>query len=209
LLSSFLASTSAHQLTLCGVFLQDWVKQCAKTAEERALFANRTVENGPIVAALTRLTERTSPETYYESEQDLAAIKAELSTICDLIGAAGDQAQRERLVSGTAKLADIKHFLQVNFADSLKVSSKRAAMRQQISDRKSGLDVALMRFEKAQTELDSRVATSAAAALIWLRVTPRRLNPIIQNVMKGIKVSPISEESIMWALTSHELAERT
>lgn len=165
------------------------MQESAKTVEERARFAVRLAENDRIVPALINLTEREAAETYYESEQDLVAIRKELSTICDLIGGAGDLPHGARIISGTATLAEIKHFLRVNFADLLKVSSRRAAMRQQLADRKTGLEVALMRFERAQTELDNRVATSAAAALIWMRVTPQRLNPIIQKVMKGIKVS--------------------
>ena len=189
MLSSFLVSTSSHQLTLCGVFLQEWVQKSTQTPQERAGFATRLAENGRVVAALTNLTERNPPETYYESEHDLTVIKKEMAAICELVAGSADAPRREKIVSGTATLADIKHFLRVSFDDSLKASSRRASMRQQLADRKSGLEVALLRFERAQKESDNRVGTSAAAALIWMRVTPQRLNPIIQNVMKGIKVS--------------------
>lgn len=165
------------------------MQKSTQTPQERAGFATRLAENGRVVAALTNLTERNPPETYYESEHDLTVIKKEMAAICELVAGSADAPRREKIVSGTATLADIKHFLRVSFDDSLKASSRRASMRQQLADRKSGLEVALLRFERAQKESDNRVGTSAAAALIWMRVTPQRLNPIIQNVMKGIKVS--------------------
>ena len=165
------------------------MQESTKSPQERAKFASRLADNGRIVTALANLTERSSPETYYESEQDLAVIKKEMAIICDLVGGSADALRREKIVSGTANLPDIKSFLQESFDDLLKASSRRAAMRQQLADRKGGLDVALLRFERVQKELDNRVGTSAAAALIWMKVTPQRLNPIIQNVMKGIKVS--------------------
>lgn len=188
LLSSFLMSTSAHQLTLCGVFLQEW----AQASEgERTRFIDRLPDTAQVISALANLTERQPPEAYYEAMQDLASIKQETKTIRSLVESTrntGKSIERNPQEAEKTSLAEVRHFLTSTFDDLLQKSPKRLAMRQQLADRKTGLETALLQYERSNSKLDSQVTTSAAAALIWMKVTPSRLNPIIQNVMKGIKV---------------------
>lgn len=171
--------------------MQEWSQA---TEGHTIRFAERVPESGQVVSALANLTERQAPEAYYEVMKDLAAIQQEAETLRSLLGNATSTTKSSPRVEAVDKfnLADIKQFLASTFDHLLSKSAKRSAMRQQLTDRKVGLETAVLQYERSKVKLDNRVSTSAAAAIISMKVTPPRLNPIIQNVMKGIKVGQIS-----------------
>jgi TATA-binding protein-associated factor len=177
-------------LILCGVFVQEWSQA---TGGHTVRLADRVPESGQVISALANLTERQAPEAYYEVMKDLAAIQQEAETLRLLLENATSTTKFSPQVEAidTLSLADIKQFLASTFDHLLSKSTKRSAMRQQLIDRKVGLETALLQYERSKDKLDIRVSTSAAAAIISMKVTPPRLNPIIQNVMKGIKVGQI------------------
>ncbi|KAJ9125341.1 hypothetical protein QFC22_000301 [Naganishia vaughanmartiniae] len=189
LVSSFLMSTSSHQLTLCGIFMQEWAQVVEQYAETPCSFMDILPEASRIVTALAELTERGTPEAYYEVAKDLTSIKQETTAIRLALENAkkASDTSSSSLENGETSLADVKNFLGTTFDTLMQTSLRRSPLRQQLVDRKNGLATAVLQFERSRVEMDNRVATSAAAALIWMRVTPPRLNPIIQNVMKGIK----------------------
>lgn len=188
LVSSFLMSTSSHQLTLCGIFVQEWAQVIQKYAQTSGSFVEILPEASRIVTALAELTERGTPEAYYEVTKDLTSIKQETAAIKLTLENSKNASNASSAESIVTSLADVRNFLVSIFDDLMQTSLKRSPLRQQLVDRKNGLATAVLQFERSRAEMDNRVATSAAAALVWMRVTPPRLNPIIQNVMKGIKV---------------------
>ncbi|KAJ9102250.1 hypothetical protein QFC19_004795 [Naganishia cerealis] len=145
-----------------------------------------------MITALAELTERGTPEAYYEITQDLTSIKQEMAAIRSTFEQSREAPNTSSPVKESISLADVKKFIGSTFDDLMQASSRRSNLNQQLVDRKIGLETAVLQFERSRVGMDNRVATSAASALVWMKVTPPRLNPIIQNVMKGIKNEPNS-----------------
>lgn len=186
------------------MFVQDWSQA---TEGHTIRFAERVPESGQVINALANLTERQAPEAYYEVMKDLAAIQQEAKTLRSLLENAAKSSPRLEAVDHLS-LADIKQFLASTFDDLLSKPLKRSSVRQQLTDRKVGLETALLQYERSKDKLDNQVSTSAAAALISMKVTPPRLNPIIQSVMKGIKVGQISLQSCYLLIIGNHETER-
>lgn len=184
--------------------MQDWSQA---TEGHTIRFAERVPESGQVINALANLTERQAPEAYYEVMKDLAAIQQEAKTLRSLLENAAKSSPRLEAVDHLS-LADIKQFLASTFDDLLSKPLKRSSVRQQLTDRKVGLETALLQYERSKDKLDNQVSTSAAAALISMKVTPPRLNPIIQSVMKGIKVGQISLQSCYLLIIGNHETER-
>lgn len=188
LVSSFLMSTSSHQLTLCGIFVQEWAQVLQQNAKTSGSFVEILPDASRIVTALAELTERGTPEAYYEVTKDLTSIKQETAAIKLTLENSKKTSTAVSVQNGVTSLADVKNFIRSTFDELMQTSLRRSPLRQQLVDRKNGLATAVLQFENSRLGMDNRVATSAASALVWMRVIPPRLNPIIQNVMKGIKV---------------------
>jgi hypothetical protein len=75
--------------------------------------------------------------------------------------------------------------------DLLQRHGCNAAPGDQLSSRLSNLQAALERHDQEKLSMDVRVMASAASAVVSTRNLPPKLNPLIQNLMRGVKVSSL------------------
>lgn len=195
LLGGYLTSTSAHQLSLCGILVEEWTRVRDETlqdeGEQRLQDALPSVE--PLIDLLDRLVDVGPPGDLYESKASLQAIRQEAKTLVSLV----DRHSKETVDPATledrwavATVEDIEALLDSGLDASLNklTPAKRKLASAAVKDRLTTLATALDRHRRQQVQLGIQVQATAAAALIGMRFVPAKMNPLMKGIMSGVKV---------------------
>lgn len=187
LISGYILSTSAYQLAMIAILAEEWMHQ-RDLQHPPSTFesAIETIDGlQPIVDLLTKTIETASPPMYYELAKHGAVIQSEASSIS--LATKKEKAGRKRKLDGEEvplmSLSEAETFLET--------FNSPPDMPQSLKDRLASALTSLVRYREERINLDARVLSTTAGALVSMRFTPPRLNPLIQSIMKGIRGEPI------------------
>lgn len=196
LLGGYLASTSAHQVSLCGILIEEWTRvrdeDFTSDLGTRLEVALPSVE--PLVVLLERLVEAGPTAELYEVQTSLQAIRQEAKMLATLIDRQSKVSVDEKLRTDwydRLSLEQVQDLLETGFAASIErlPSSKQKLARAAIKDRWATLTTAISRHRLQREQLEIQVKATAAAALIGMRFVPAKMNPLMKGIMSGVKVS--------------------
>jgi hypothetical protein len=216
-----LTSTSAHQLSLCGILIEEWTgvrdESSREEGEQRLQDALPSVE--PLIDLLDRLVDAGPPADLYESQASLQAIRQEAKTLVSLV----DRHSKDMLDSATleerwaqATIEDVEALVGNGLDEAMNKLSpaKRKIASAAVKDRVNTLATALDRHRRQQIQLEIQVQATAAAALIGMRFVPAKMNPLMKGIMSGVKVCVyrggccLLESSFLLG-TAHDSSKRT
>lgn len=183
LISGYILSSSAYQLTMVTVLAQEWMYRRDERLPPTS-FETASVKLGelqPIIELLTKTIESTSLPMYYELQRYAVVIQREATAISHVV--VKEKAGKKRKLDAPEEQPFLTLVKAETFLDKTNVNDIPASLR----DRFASACTALARFRDERAAADTHVVTAAAGALIAMRVTPPRLNPLIQGIMRGIK----------------------
>lgn len=183
LISGYILSSSAYQLSMVAVLAQEWMRRRDERSPPTS-FETASVKLGElqsIIDLLTKTIETPSLPMYYELQRYAVVIQREATALSHVV--AKEKAGKKRKLDA----ADEQPFLTLAKAETFLEKTDPADIPPSLRDRFASACTALVRFREERVAADTHVVTAAAGALIAMRVTPPRLNPLIQGIMRGIK----------------------
>jgi TATA-binding protein-associated factor len=192
LLSGYLASTSAHQLSMCSILIEEWTRVRDEDYSEHLASRLEVVLPSvePLVGMLERLVELGPPAGLYEVQTSLQAIRQEAKMLANLIDRHRPESASTEDVYAMATLEQVQDLLDGGLDDSLAriPAVKRKQAKASVKDRRTTLATAISRHRIQQEQLEIQIQATAAAALIGMRFVPSKMNPLMKGIMSGVKV---------------------
>jgi TATA-binding protein-associated factor len=197
LLSGYLTSTSAHQLSLCGILVEEWTRVRDETYRDDVTrrLQDAVPSAEPLIELLDKLVDVGPPSDLYEAQASIQAIRQEAKTLVTLVERHNKDSYDPLVVEERWAAASI-HDVEVLLATDLEVAlskltpAKRKIATASTKDRVTTLSTAVERYRCQQAQLETQVQATAAAALIGMRFVPTRMNPLMKGIMNGVKVCP-------------------
>jgi hypothetical protein len=178
--NDFTVSTSGHQLFLCGVFLeekaiadQDFLKQ--------QFTATGITDQGEraLGAFMDLLANGFRLPHYFESANLYSTLKRSFELAVESVST----------TNGSGPLSKFTKTFTIESARGLLEACQPSSnSHEQIGIRLANLAATLERHEIEKLSMDIRVLAAAAAAVVATRILPPKLNPLIQSLMRGVKV---------------------
>jgi TATA-binding protein-associated factor len=192
LLSGYLASTSAHQLSMCSILIEEWTRVRDEDYSEHLASRLEVVLPSvePLVGMLERLVELGPPAGLYEVQTSLQAIRQEAKMLANLIDRHRPESASTEDAYAMATLEQVQDLLDGGLDDSLAriPAVKRKQAKASVKDRRTTLATAISRHRIRQEQLEIQIQATAAAALIGMRFVPSKMNPLMKGIMSGVKV---------------------
>lgn len=175
--NDFTVSTSALQLCLCGIYMQSKAQVDIGFVAQHFSGAEASAPGDRALAAYMDLLHNGfKMPHYFETTHLFDALQRAYTTYLDP-KVSGNQ------TNGSSDVAFSLDAVERLLAKGAK-GSKSAVQ----ASRMEALAAALDRFQSENATLDTRVRASAASAIIACRSLPLKLNPLIQSLVKGLKV---------------------
>ncbi|CAE6409738.1 unnamed protein product [Rhizoctonia solani] len=197
LLLHFINSPSAYQRFIASTIVQEWA------------LAQPTIGGVPLAKAsplaeqcsthLLTFLEKDCPASYHEMLVHLRGLALDCRTLLTCfsddakvpaakIPIMPDRLDPEGAEEGTFTLAYAQRFVGEIF-DGLKGSIPRGKKKEIVGleEKKSRIVLSIERYGVVKGQWDTRVLAAVAATLIFLRVHPAKLNPLVRSIMNGVK----------------------
>lgn len=220
LIQRYLKSTSAHQIFLASVIVQEWAKDVGSQSDGEPVSLGRTSEMGEEIAqTLVQLVEAPPKSTYREMTTLLRQVQAECQGLLGAFVSEG-RVPKEKIptipsqIDPTGKSAKAfsldtaQSVIGPHFDALSKLLSKQMAPKALpgLTTRQRKVMASLGYFMVMKERYDVQVSTAVCGALIALRVMPSKFGPVVKSVMDGVKVS--RQGDICIVLTVAERRER-
>ncbi len=179
-MNDFTVSTSGHQLFLCGVYVEE--KAIAQEDFVVSQFsAGGLTDQGEraLVAFMDLLGNGFRLPHYFESANLYSTLQRSYELALESVST----------LKRSGPHPKVSNSFSIEAAKSLLEQYQHAAGHQeQLSNRMANLSATLERHEREKISMDVRVLAAAAGAVIATRMLPPKLNPLIQKLMRGVKV---------------------
>lgn len=202
LIQRYLKSSSAHQVFLAAVVVQEWAKDV--DAQQPGHSVSLGVTDGhaqEIAKTLVSLVEGPSKATYRE----MSALFKQLHSDCTgLVASFASEGKipKERLPRVPSKIdplgKDTNSFtlemaqmiIETTFDQLVKMLSKSISAQAlpALTKRRYKAMASYGFFVTSKERYDVKVSTAVCGALIALRVMPAKFGPVVKSVMDGVKV---------------------
>ncbi|KAF8744257.1 chromatin remodeling protein, partial [Rhizoctonia solani] len=197
LLIHFINSTSAYQRFIAATIVQEWA--LAQPTINGTPLAKASPLAGQCSTYLLAFLEKDFPASYHEMLVHLRGLAVDCRTLLNSfaddakvpaskIPTMPDRLDPEGAEEGTFTLAYVQRFVGEIF-DGLKTSIPRGKKKEiaGLEEKKSRIVFSIERYGVVKGQWDTRVFAAVAATLIFLRVHPAKLNPLVRSIMNGVK----------------------
>lgn len=201
ILIHYIESPSMLQAFLAAIIAEEWARECDARAPEGAPLL---IESSPLAKALSDKTltflQADPPTAYHEMAYTLSRIHNECYNLlqsfvfdCKLPQSAIPVLGQEIDLTGTKPgffTIEIAQAAVGDMFNKLKDTLGRTKRKELaiLKDKRTQIAANIERYIDVKAQYDVRVSAAFAAAYVVMKDTPKKVSPIAQGIMNGIKV---------------------